>query len=154
MYGLHIDHHLISIARDGELLVSAPIAVEFGAPEATVGQHALAVSRRRPTEIALHHWRELGLAGHDDAARRVALEVNAHLKQLGLAGTRIEAVVATPADLGAAAGSGAQPPDSGAASWWRAPCVRRASFISASNRCRRPSTNSSRAWASSRLNSA
>jgi hypothetical protein len=103
MYGLHIDHHLISIARDGELLVSAPIAVEFGVPEATVGQHALGVSRRRPTEIALHHWRELAIPGHDDAARRVALEVHGHLRALGLAGSRIEAVVATPADLGTAA---------------------------------------------------
>ncbi len=105
MYGIHFDHHMFSIARDGELLLAAPIAAEIEAqnPEAAleVGDIALASSRRRPSEISLHHWRELG--AQPDAARRVAMELHTHLKALGLAGGRLDAVIAVPADLDASA---------------------------------------------------
>ena len=59
MYGIHFDHHTLSIARDGELLASEPLAVETGA-EPRAGSAALATARGRPTEVSLGHWRELG----------------------------------------------------------------------------------------------
>ena len=96
MYGLHFDHHTLSIARDGELLANEPLAVETVSSQARFGRVALAVARGRPDEVSLNHWRELGR--HEHAARHVAWEVHAHLQALGIS-ERIEAVVAVPADL-------------------------------------------------------
>lgn len=100
MYGVHFDHHTLSIARDGELLANEPLAVETVARDARFGRVALAVARGRPDEVSLNHWRELGR--HEHAARNVALEVQAHLRALNVT-ERIEAVVAVPADLDAPA---------------------------------------------------
>jgi hypothetical protein len=100
MYGLHFDHHTLSIARDGELVANEPLAVETVASDARFGRVALAVARGRHDEVSLNHWRELGR--HESAARNVALEVLSHLRALGI-NERIEAVVAVPADLDAAA---------------------------------------------------
>ncbi|MDF3021231.1 MAG: hypothetical protein K0Q92_2534 [Steroidobacteraceae bacterium] len=100
MYGLHIDHHTLSIARDGELVANEPLAVETVSTDARFGRVALAVARGRPDEVSLNHWRELGRNEH--AARSVALEMHAHLRALGIT-ERIEAVVAVPADLDAQA---------------------------------------------------
>ena len=100
MYGLHIDHHTLSIARDGELVANEPLAVETVSTDARFGRVALAVARGRPDEVSLNHWRELGRNEH--AARSVALEMHAHLRALGIT-DRIEAVVAVPADLDARA---------------------------------------------------
>ena len=72
MFGLHFDHHTLSIARDGELLVSEPLAVEIAAKEPRFGRAALAAARGRPDLVSLNHWRELGRT--DDAARSVAIE--------------------------------------------------------------------------------
>ena len=82
MYGFHFDHHTLSIARDGELLATEPLAVETRQPAATsrFGRAALAAARGRPDEVSLSHWREL--ARNDAAARNVALEVLAHLRAL------------------------------------------------------------------------
>jgi hypothetical protein len=96
MYGLHFDHHTLSIARDGELLASEPLAVETAAPVPSAGSAALAVSRGRPDEVSLTHWRELGR--NETASRNVAREMIAQLRALDIA-ERIEAVVAVPADL-------------------------------------------------------
>lgn len=96
MYGIHFDHHTLSIARDGELVASEPLAVETVSSDARFGRVALAVARGRPDEVSLNHWRDLGR--HEHAARYVALEVHAHLRALGI-NERIEAVVAVPADL-------------------------------------------------------
>jgi hypothetical protein len=98
MFGLHFDHHTLSIARDGELLVSEPLAVEVAAKEPRFGRAALAAARGRPDLVSLNHWRELGRA--DDAARSVAIEVAAHLRALGVE-ERVDAIVAVPADLDA-----------------------------------------------------
>ncbi|HEU4590269.1 MAG TPA: FHA domain-containing protein [Steroidobacteraceae bacterium] len=95
MYGIHFDHHTLSIARDGELLASEPLAVETGA-EPRAGSAALATARGRPTEVSLGHWRELGR--NEAASRNVARELVAQLAALGVTG-RIDAVVAVPADL-------------------------------------------------------
>jgi hypothetical protein len=100
MYGLHFDHHTLSIARDGELVANEPLAVETGAREARFGRVALAMARGRPDEVSLNHWRELGRDEH--ASRSVALEVHAHLRALGVT-ERIEALVAVPSDLDAPA---------------------------------------------------
>ena len=100
MYGLHFDHHTLSIARDGELLASEPLAVEVAAKEPRFGRAALAAARGRPDEVSLNHWRELGRT--EDAARSVAIEVAAHLRALGVE-QRIDAVIAVPADLDSAA---------------------------------------------------
>lgn len=100
MYGLHFDHHTISIARDGELLASEPLAVETVARDARFGRDALSVARGRPDEVSLTHWREL--TRDPDAARKVALEVHAHLRALAIT-DRIDAVVAAPSDLDATA---------------------------------------------------
>ncbi len=100
MYGLHFDHHTLSIARDGELIANEPLAVETVSRDARFGRVALAVARGRPDEVSLNHWRELGRNEH--AARNVALEVHAHLRALGIT-ERIETVVAVPADLDAQA---------------------------------------------------
>jgi hypothetical protein len=96
MYGIHFDHHTLSIARDGELLASEPLAVETVAPVPSAGSAALAVSRGRPDEVSLGHWRELGR--HEQAARNVAREMIAQLRALNIC-ERIDAVVAVPADL-------------------------------------------------------
>ncbi len=96
MYGLHFDHHTLSIARDGELVANEPLAVETVTRDARFGRVALAVARGRPDEVSLNHWRELGR--DENAARSVALEVHAHLRALGVS-DRIEAMVAVPADL-------------------------------------------------------
>jgi hypothetical protein len=96
MYGIHFDHHTLSIARDGELLASEPLAVETAAPVPSAGSAALAVSRGRPDEVSLGHWRELGR--NDGAPRNVAREMIAQLQALNIA-ERIEAVIAVPADL-------------------------------------------------------
>jgi hypothetical protein len=98
MFGLHFDHHTLSIARDGELLVSEPLAVEVAAKEPRFGRAALAAARGRPDLVSLNPWRELGRA--DDAARSVAIEVAAHLRALGVE-ERVDAIVAVPADLDA-----------------------------------------------------
>ena len=96
MYGIHFDHHTLSIARDGELLASEPLAVETVAPVPSAGSAALAVSRGRPDEVSLGHWRELGR--NETASRNVAREMIAQLHALNIT-ERIEAVVAVPADL-------------------------------------------------------
>jgi FHA domain len=96
MYGIHFDHHTLSIARDGELLASEPLAVETGGAEPRAGAAALATARGRPDEVSLSHWRELGRS--ETAPRNVAREMLAHLRALGI-GERIDAVVAVPADL-------------------------------------------------------
>jgi len=95
MYGIHFDHHTLSIARDGELLASEPLAVETGA-EPRAGTAALATARGRPDEVSLGHLRELGR--NEASARNVARELIARLRALGVA-ERIDAVVAVPADL-------------------------------------------------------
>jgi hypothetical protein len=100
MFGLHFDHHTLSIARDGELLVSEPLAVEIAANDPRFGRAALAAARGRPDQVSLNHWRELGRT--EDAARSVAIEVAAHLRALNL-NERIDAVIAVPADLDSAA---------------------------------------------------
>jgi hypothetical protein len=100
MYGIHFDHHTLSIARDGELVANEPLAVETTARDARFGRAALAAARGRPDEVSLGHWRELGRS--ETAARNVALEMHAHLRALDL-NERIEAVVAVPADLDATA---------------------------------------------------
>jgi hypothetical protein len=96
MYGIHFDHHTLSIARDGELLASEPLAVETVAPVPSAGSAALAVARGRPDEVSLGHWRELGRS--EAASRNVARELLAQLHALNIS-ERIEAVVAVPADL-------------------------------------------------------
>lgn len=96
MYGIHFDHHTLSIARDGELLANEPLAVETVAPVPSAGSAALAVSRGRPDEVSLVHWRELGR--NEAASRNVAREMIAQLHALNIK-ERIEAVVAVPADL-------------------------------------------------------
>src|SRR5678816_11172 len=96
MYGIHFDHHTLSIARDGELLANEPLAVETVAPVPSAGSAALAVSRGRPDEVSLIHWRELGR--NEQASRNVAREMIAQLHALNI-NERIEAVVAVPADL-------------------------------------------------------
>jgi hypothetical protein len=96
MYGLHFDHHTLSIARDGALVANEPLAVETVTRDARFGRVALAVARGRPDDVSLNHWRELGR--DENAARCVALEVHAHLRALGVT-ERVEAVVAVPADL-------------------------------------------------------
>ena len=98
MYGIHFDHHTLTIARDGELVANEPLAVETAAREPRFGRAALAASRGRPDEVSLNHWRELGKS--DAAARAVALEIHAHLRALGVA-ERIDAVVSVPPDLDA-----------------------------------------------------
>jgi FHA domain-containing protein len=98
MYGLHFDHHTLTIARDGELVANEPLAVETAAREPRFGRAALAASRGRPDEVSLTHWRELGKS--DAAARAVALELHAHLRALGVT-ERVDAIVAVPADLDA-----------------------------------------------------
>jgi len=100
MYGIHFDHHTLSIARDGELVANEPLAVETTARDARFGRAALAAARGRPDEVSLGHWRELGRS--ETAARNVALEMHAHLRALDVS-ERIEAVVAVPADLDATA---------------------------------------------------
>ena len=100
MFGLHFDHHTLSIARDGELLSSEPLAVEIASKEPRFGRAALAVARGRPDLVSLNHWRELGRT--DDAARSVAIEVAAHLRALDI-NDRIDAIIAVPADLDAGA---------------------------------------------------
>src|SRR5215471_4033858 len=82
MYGIHFDHHTLSIARDGELLASEPLAVETGA-EPRAGTAALATARGRPDEVSLNHWRELGK--NEMASRNVARELIARLHSLGVA---------------------------------------------------------------------
>ena len=100
MYGIHFDHHTLSIARDGALLASEPLAVETAAREPRFGRAALAAARGRPDEVSLTHWRELGRS--EGAARSVAIEMAAHLRALGVA-ERVDAIVAVPADLDATA---------------------------------------------------
>lgn len=104
MYGLHFDHHTLSIARDGELLANEPMAVETVAPEPRFGHAALAAARGRPDEVSLNHWRNLGR--DEQAGRLVALEVLGHLRALhgGVSpAERVEAIVAAPSDLDATA---------------------------------------------------
>ncbi len=98
MYGLHFDHHMLSIARDGELVAHEPLAVETAERDPRFGRAALAAARGRPNEVSLGHWRELGR--DENAARHVAVEVLAHLRALGV-NERIDAVVAVPAGLDA-----------------------------------------------------
>jgi hypothetical protein len=96
MYGIHFDHHTLSIARDGELLASEPLAVETAGREPRAGAAALAAARGRPDEVSLSHWRELGR--NEAAARNVAREMLMQLRAIGV-GERIDAVIAVPADL-------------------------------------------------------
>ncbi|HEV8443178.1 MAG TPA: FHA domain-containing protein [Steroidobacteraceae bacterium] len=96
MYGIHFDHHTLSVARDGELLASEPLAVETSGSEPRAGGAALAASRGRPDEVSLGHWRELGKT--ESAPRNVAREMMMQLRALGIT-ERIEAVIAVPADL-------------------------------------------------------
>ena len=100
MYGIHFDHHTLSIARDGELLASEPLAVETAGSEPRAGAAALAAARGRPDEVSLGHWRELGKS--ETAPRNVAREMMTQLRALGV-NERIEAVIAVPADLDAGA---------------------------------------------------
>ncbi len=104
MYGLHFDHHTLSIARDGELVANEPLAVETAARDPRFGRAALAAARGRPDEVSLGHWRELGRS--ESASRNVAIELLAHLRALGVS-ERVEAVVAVPADLDASRADGA-----------------------------------------------
>lgn len=104
MYGLHFDHHTLSIARDGELLANEPMAVETVGSEPRFGHAALAAARGRPDEVSLNHWRNLGR--DEQAGRLVALEVLGHLRALNGGVTpaeRVEAIVAAPSDLDATA---------------------------------------------------
>jgi len=96
MYGIHFDHHTLSVARDGELLASEPLAVETSGSEPRAGGAALAASSGRPDEVSLGHWRELGKT--ESAPRNVAREMMMQLRALGIT-ERIEAVIAVPADL-------------------------------------------------------
>ena len=96
MYGIHFDHHSLSIARDGELLASEPLAVETGGREPRAGAAAMAIARGRPDEVSLTHWRELGR--NETAARNVARETLAQMRALGIT-ERIDADIAVPADL-------------------------------------------------------
>src|SRR5688572_13368590 len=96
MCGLHFDHHMLSIARDGELVAHEPLAVETAARDPRFGRAALAAARGRPDEVSLGHWRELGR--DENASRNVAVEVLAHLRALGVT-ERIDAVIAVPAGL-------------------------------------------------------
>jgi hypothetical protein len=96
MYGIHFDHHTLSIARDGELLASEPLAVETVEREPRAGDAALAAARGRPDEVSLVHWRELGR--NESAPRNVAREMIARLRALQI-GERIDAIVAVPADM-------------------------------------------------------
>jgi hypothetical protein len=100
MIGLHFDHHTLSIARDGAMLAHEPLAVETVGSDVRFGRAALEFARGRPDAVSLDHWRALGR--DPAAARSVALEVNAHLRALGIT-ERSDAVVAVPADLDAAA---------------------------------------------------
>src|SRR5678815_250778 len=100
MYGLHFDNHMLSIARDGELVAHEPLAVETSEREPRFGHAALAASRGRPDEVSLSHWRELGR--DENASRHVAVEVLANLRALGVS-ERIDAVVAVPAGVDATA---------------------------------------------------
>ena len=100
MLGIHFDHHTLSVARDGELLASGPLAVETSGGEPRVGVAALATARGRPDEVSLGHWRELD-RGDDRvhaASRNVAREMIGTLRALDIAG-RNDAVIAVPADL-------------------------------------------------------
>ena len=74
MYGLHFDHHTLSIARDGELVANEPLAVEAAARDPRFGRAALAAARGRPDEVSLGHWRELGRS--ESASRNVAIEAS------------------------------------------------------------------------------
>ncbi len=103
MYGLHFDHHTLSIARDGELVAHEPLAIELGVREPRFGRAALAAWRGRPDAVSLGHWRELGR--EENAARNVAIEVLAHLRALAVT-ERIDAIVAVPAGLEASALAG------------------------------------------------
>ena len=76
---------------------------ETAARDPRFGRAALAAARGRPDEVSLGHWRELGR--NESAARNVALEMHAHLRALGIT-ERVEAVIAVPADLDAAALTG------------------------------------------------
>ena len=67
MYGFHFDHHTLSIARDGELLATEPLAVETATSDPRFGRAALAAARGRPDEVSLSHWREL--SSNANAAR-------------------------------------------------------------------------------------
>jgi hypothetical protein len=96
MYGIHFDHHTLSIARDGELLASEPLAVETAGREPRAGAAALAAARGRPDEVSLSHWRDLGKS--EAAPRNVARETMTRLRALGV-NERVEAVIAVPADL-------------------------------------------------------
>ncbi len=96
MYGIHFDHHTLSIARDGQLLASEPMAVETAATEPRAGEAALAAARGRPDEVSLNHWRELGKT--EAAARNVAREMITRLRALEIA-ERIDAVIAVPPDM-------------------------------------------------------
>jgi hypothetical protein len=96
MYGIHFDHHTLSIARDGQLLASEPLAVETAAGEPRAGEAALAAARGRPDEVSLNHWRELGK--NEAAARNVAREMITRLRALQI-GERIDAVIAVPPDM-------------------------------------------------------
>ena len=102
MYGLHFDHHTLSIARDGELLAHEPLAVETtaGEPRASV-RAALAAARGRPDEVSLDHWRELGRDEHARAQRR-ASKCSRTCARWAV-NERIDAVIAVPADLDAPA---------------------------------------------------
>jgi hypothetical protein len=91
----------LSVARDGELVASEPLAVETTTRDARFGRAALAAARGRPDEVSLGHWRELGR--HEGAARNVALEMHAHLARAGRGRPHRRAVIAVPADLDAAA---------------------------------------------------
>ena len=96
MYGIHFDHHTLSIARDGQLLASEPLAVETAAGEPRAGEAALAAARGRPDEVSLNHWREIGK--NEAAARNVAREMITRLRALQIA-ERIDAVIAVPPDM-------------------------------------------------------
>ena len=101
MYGLHFDHHTLSIARDGELLANEPLAVE------TVGARAAlrprgAGRRARPARRGVARRTGASSAATKPPRATWRSRCIAHLRALGV-DERIDAVVAVPADLDAAA---------------------------------------------------
>ena len=101
MYGIHFDHHTLSIARDGELLASEPLAVETGGGEPRAGRRG-AGRVRAAGRTKCRSATGASSAATKSAARNVAREMLAQLRALGIA-ERIDAVIAVPADLDAAA---------------------------------------------------
>ena len=99
MYGIHFDHHTLSIARDGELLANEPLAVETAAREPRFGARG-AGGRARPARTKCRSI--TGASSGATNPRRATWRARciAQLRALGVT-ERIDAVVAVPADLDA-----------------------------------------------------